>query len=346
MKTFSKNQLETMRQVADLPADTVIEKFLRQASQEQAKALMSWLVSSENSVDISIAEEYTDFFKDYFLQNTSSSEPVWVNPEKIKEACHFFQKHSDVILWLLGVLSLPYCYAGANGVKVLYLSQRIQQNTLKRLNETALFVLNVMRYENFENGRTNFICLKIRLLHAAIRFFTQKHSVWDSQKYGVPVCQEDMAGTNLAFSYIVIRGIRKLGYNPTLNESENFLHLWKLIGFWLGVDETLLPDTLQEAYWLDKQIAERQFASSHEGIMLTKSLLEAFSQSDGQTPDLSQTALSQMHLLLGEKISGFLQLPAVSKGLDVQGFVQNIAFKELLITNKLRLEKRILETKF
>ncbi|MFN3316323.1 MAG: oxygenase MpaB family protein, partial [Raineya sp.] len=219
----------------------------------------------------------------------------------------FFSKYENIILYLLGVLSLPYCYAARKGVQVLFLSKRLQNDTFARLKETALFVLKANSYDLENESSWKNEILKIRLLHALLRIFTRRSGKWQAE-WGEPINQEDMAGTNLSFSYIVLRGMRKLGFAYTQKEAEDFLHLWNVVGNLLGVQEGLLPNTMQEAFWLDKQISEKEFEPSKEGQMLCKSLIEVFSQ---QSPSafIADFALAQMRFLLGDAVADILNIP-------------------------------------
>ncbi|NJO02593.1 MAG: DUF2236 domain-containing protein [Bacteroidia bacterium] len=123
----------------------------------------------------------------------------------MKRGLHFFQKYAPHLLAMLGYLSLPYCYAAANGAQVLQLSQRIRQDTKKRLLETSQFVLDVMEPGAFgPEGLGLVSALKVRLIHAAIRFHVLRSPKWD-MAWGLPVNQEDMGGTNGAFSWISVR---------------------------------------------------------------------------------------------------------------------------------------------
>jgi hypothetical protein len=90
----------------------------------------------------------------------------------------------------------------------------------KRLEETGNFVFGVLNPKQWKSSEAGIPIamlriLKVRLMHASIRFFTLYHQTWDTKALGLPVNQEDMAGTNLAFSYIVIVGMRKNNlYSP------------------------------------------------------------------------------------------------------------------------------------
>ena len=89
--------------------------------------------------------------------------------------------------------------------------------------------------------------LQVRVLHAKVRRsllqsknidrYGQSTPRWDSKANGVPINQEDMAATLLAFSSNVLLGIEIMAGQP-LPESEqrDYLALWRYIGWLLGVD--------------------------------------------------------------------------------------------------------------
>lgn len=303
IKNFSKDFLEQQRSLCDPWADAYASEIISISDHTTLTSLLKWL----NGTHTKHPHEFQAMLQKYFSEKDL---PAWADRKRMERASVFFGKHENIILYLLGVLSLPYCYAARKGVQVLFLSKRLQQDTLQRLQETAFFVLKANTY-NFANEsywKNNI--LKIRLLHALLRVFTRKSSKWQAE-WGEPINQEDMAGTNLSFSYIVLRGMRKLGFAYTKQEAENFLHLWNVIGDLLGVQEYLLPNTMQEAFWLDKQISEKEFEPSKEGQMLCKSLIEVF---EHQSPStfLSDFAIAQMRFLLGEEISKMLNIPPKS----------------------------------
>lgn len=82
--------------------------------------------------------------------------------------------------------------------------------------------------------------LHVRVLHAKVRFSLLNRKgrrAWNTARYGVPINQEDMAGTLLAFSQHVLDGIDILSGVP-LPEQErlDYLALWRYIGWLLGVE--------------------------------------------------------------------------------------------------------------
>ena len=207
-----------------------------------------------------------------FLTNTRPL-PQWFDAERILKGQKFYKKFAMPIMTLLGGLSLPYCYAASPGNKALYLSDKMRKSPGKRLVDTADFIITVSTALNIsENSEAQISINKLRLIHAVARYYILNSSKW-SIEWGIPINQEDMAGTNLAFSYIIVKGLQKSGYMITEREKENFLALWRYIGYQLYIQDELLPSTLKEAELLEQAIIKRHFQESEEGFTLAKELI-------------------------------------------------------------------------
>jgi hypothetical protein len=216
-RTFPDELLDRYRLLGDPPADGVITSVADQSGREGVGLLMRWL---GNTADLDGKDQHQAVQE---FMNTHAHLPDWADHRQMALAMSFFQKNKVAVGLTLGCYSLPYCYAGADGARVLWFSQRIHNDTRKRLEETGEWVFGVMKKRDWENGKALLKTLKIRLLHASIRWFTLHGGQWD-MAWGYPVNQEDMAATNLAFSYIVIRGLRKAGIAMSETEEEAYLH--------------------------------------------------------------------------------------------------------------------------
>lgn len=94
------------------------------------------------------------------------------------------------------------------------------------------------------------MALRVRALHAKVRrsILASSKNKWDVNKYGIPINQEDMAGTLLGFSVNVLWGIEFVaGVELSKQEREDYLALWRYIGWLLGVgtEEEEKEDTYQ-----------------------------------------------------------------------------------------------------
>jgi hypothetical protein len=226
-------------------------------------------------------------------------------------ALKFYQQKSTYILQLLGLLSLPYCYAAADGAMVLYQTERMYKDVAKRLEETAMFVASMMDPNGFgDYGDAKVQLFKVRVMHAAARFYLQK-SNWD-YNLGFPVNQEDMAGTNLSFSLIVIRGLRKMGFTISHQEQMDYIGYWSWVGSVLGLPDDLLPKDGKKAFDLEKAISDRHFKSSLAGRALTQSLLQCFYRLNDERQIKNLEIAGFMRFLLGNQVADILALPKAS----------------------------------
>jgi hypothetical protein len=288
------------RQLGDDPADKFIQSIF--AEPETKKELYGHLQSLRLNSDI---EHFLSLYPEVSFIRSAAQLPDWADPKLMKQGASFFAAHAQSIMNLLGLLSLPYCYTAANGAFVLALSGRMDTDTGKRLYETGEFVWDVMAPDAFEvRGKGFASILKIRMMHAAARYYTSKSESWEAG-FGVPVNQEDMAGTNLSFSILVVRGLRKFGYVIPYSEQQAFLHLWNVIGHLLGVDQRLLPEDGKQALNIEKSIKKSQFRPSAHGQALTEKLIRYFIK---VTPNVSsKTEVSQlMRYLLEDDVADML----------------------------------------
>lgn len=265
------------------------------------------------------------FLKTYF------NDYQWViasDKQLIRQATSFFEAYSEPILTMLGCYALPYCYAAANGAQVLFFSERLRHNTTQRLLETAQFLQQVTNPLAWKSPYTVAATVaKIRLIHAFARRHTGMHQEW-KKEWGVPVNQEDMAGTNLAFSLIVLRGLRRIGIEVNTKEAQAYLYLWNRVAIGLGIEQELISSNLREAYQLDQCISRRNFRPSEAGQALSKSLMDSLEQ---QLPDnqIKKQLPQYMRFLLGNEIADLLDLPKVKTTSLMQWLVLGNSLKSI-----------------
>ncbi|WP_158795500.1 oxygenase MpaB family protein [Pedobacter sp. L105] len=302
---YSNEFLTAKRQLADAPADLLIQAVFADTDTQQKTIFRDVLSQTRYNTDLrNLVAVYP---QSAFISKANES-PQWANRLLMEIGSAFFAKHAENIMTLLGLLSLPYCYTASNGAMVLYLSDRMRNETAKRLTDTATFVWDVMAPNAFAaNGKGFASILKIRLTHAAARFYTLKSGHWQDG-WGLPINQEDMAGTNLSFSLIVIRGLRKLGFAVSETEQKGFLHLWNVIGYLLGLDQDLIPEDSKQAQLLEKAISKRQFKVSPHGAELTQLLVQYITSANASKAAAGEIT-GLMRYLLGKDVADMLRVP-------------------------------------
>lgn len=144
--------------------------------------------------------------------------------------------------------------------------------------ETSQMVINVMSPGGFDpNGRGIVTVKKVRLMHAAIRYYLKNPNAhmgeWNLSELGEPINQEEMAGTLMAFGPLVINGLDRLGIKTTEEEKEAYLHCWKIVGHYIGLEESFFPDNHESGWQLGVAIIKRNYSESEEAKVLAKSII-------------------------------------------------------------------------
>lgn len=289
--------LNESRHVGDQMADRLVGDCMLNHNQSDLYAALR-LSEAEISASKNISP-IVDFLK------TGRKKPTWFDEHKLLAGQEVFQLYAAEIMALLGAMALPYCYAASPGNKALYLSDKMRQSPGKRLLDTAHFIIQVSTPGSLATDQQGHINInKTRLIHALARYYVQKGS-WD-MAWGLPINQEDMAGTNLAFSILILLGLQQTGFVLSDKQKDDFIFLWRYIGYQLHIDEHLLPSSVREAYQLAQLIKKRNFKKSLEGVELTKELLSYYRTM--APPDKANFVDAQVRYFLGSEVAGYVGL--------------------------------------
>jgi len=299
LKLYNIDHLNDLRKQMDPPADQAVLDLMQHP--EIISQINQW-----DSIPIKLPSHYPEslksLFKDYNILPTYQEQNI------LNGGQAFFNERGDIYLAMLGFYSLPYCYAFADGAEVLVRSKRIMEESGKRLGETAKFLLEIFKPGAFVRFNEAFlVCAKIRLIHAFSRYFINHYAKDWKEEYGKPINQEDLLGTNLAFSLLVLRGMRKIGQSISISETELILAYWKYLGKLMGIQESFWPETAKEAFELEKLIRKRQMKNSLAGEKLIQSLLNYYEENQREE-FLKGKSESLVAFMIGKEASNALKI--------------------------------------
>ena len=294
--------LDRLRMVGDPTVDGLVDDLARSGQVRAVSRVLRSLVDNDQPVPAELPDAM-----ERWLEETRAV-PDWVDLDRLERGCSLVVDHGPQVCLALSTASLVYCYAAHPGVKVLTFSHRLDQDTFRRAGETAQFLLAVTAPGSLgDGGRGIRKVQKVRLLHGSIRHLILHSGRWDTAADGVPICQEDLAGTLLSFSSIVVESLRKLGVRIPDAEAEDYYYRWRVIGAMLGIDPAAIPPDLHAAAELDAAVARRNHRHSEEGVAMTRALFEMHSNSlpagfDGVAPAITR-------FLLGDSICDCVGVP-------------------------------------
>lgn len=210
------------------------------------------------------------------LMEQVTHKPLWVDLDKVNLGGATYMRAGFLGSMALLCYSLPYGYLSPAANKPLVFSGRLVQRAYRRLMETSRFVLEVCKPGGLEIRAPGFmICVRVRLMHAQVRRLLLKSGRWETQKWGVPINQADLLGTNLLFSIIVLRALRKCGLTFSKEESEAVMHFWKYNGYLSGMEPEILASTESEGWRILDLIMDSREAADDDSRTLARSLMNA-----------------------------------------------------------------------
>jgi hypothetical protein len=202
--------------------------------------------------------------------------PMWVDWDTVDRGGEVLLRAGPLGGLVLALKSLVLGYTSPAGNKPLVLSGRLEEQSSRRILETARFVHATLTPRAMHpRGEGWQITLKVRLIHAHVRRMIGKSGRWEGDAWGAPINQHDQAATLLLFSTILLEGLRQLGMRIPPAEAEAYVQLWRWSGWVMGVDPELLPATEAEGVRLREVITATMGEPDDDSRRLARALLES-----------------------------------------------------------------------
>ncbi|MEP5051379.1 MAG: oxygenase MpaB family protein [Alloalcanivorax venustensis] len=267
-------QMASIRQAmlaGDPLADAVVAMYHRLPAGEGRKRVDQALEHGIDSVEDAPAELTALFHQ-------VDHEPIWLDREQLRLACEVSHRVGLAGELVLRNLSLMGGYLAAAAAKPLAFTGELDRMANRRLVETGKFWIDVTTPGGLERDRDGFkSAVRVRLMHAQVRAMLLKSDKWDPA-WGHPLNQWDSMATILEFSVIFLSGLRSLGFLFSKREREAVVHLWRYVGYLMGVDERLLPaceaDAMRALYQVIATIGESDEDSRRLGEALARASLQ------------------------------------------------------------------------
>jgi hypothetical protein len=260
--------LDAARMRGDALADATVATVFKAGDTAAVARLLGTLMRGDQK-----AEEMPPPVPEYLRQTADVIERA---PETVAAGEKIFAEHGPEVMMLLCCYSLPSSYAAKKGVQVLHRTAYLAKRPNRRLFETAQFIVDVLSPGGLgPRGKGVRTAQKVRLMHAAIRHLIQTDptAAWDVKELGVPINQEDLLGTLMTFTWLILDGLARLGVRLTAQEQQAYLDTWLAVGRLMGIEPALLPKTIADARATTESIERRQVAESPEGREMTAALL-------------------------------------------------------------------------
>jgi len=293
----------------DLTADRVITEVFEKMGFPQAHALITEALNNGIQSLKNPPESLVQLFAE------AEHVPTWLDRDLLKTGSEYCRRAGTFALVVLRNYCLMGGYESSAINKPLIYTQALKKGAAKRMAETVEFWVHVTGENAMERNAIGFkSAIQVRLMHAYARAAIQKTPGWDNNTWGLPVNQGDMVATNLGFSLVFMEGLKRLGMPPTEKEITGVLHLWKYIGYLLGIPPAYLPDTEKEAIislykWTMTQSPADEDTRALAHALMLEPMTASFPKYVWQKKLLIKLHLAYNYYFLGERACNTMALP-------------------------------------
>lgn len=184
--------------------------------------------------------------------------------------------------WKFGTLqsgtlyqSLIYGYQARGFVRPLVATGQLADHTYDRVLSTGRWVALATAPGQMAPGNPGWShTLRIRLIHAMVRHHLVTEGDWNVTEWGVPINQTYSALTiGGGFLALPMMVAGDLGIQYSAAEREAIAHLWRWIGWVIGVEDALLPKSFAAAQQLFEIGAQFELEPDESSKTLTRALL-------------------------------------------------------------------------
>jgi len=201
--------------------------------------------------------------------------PPWLDWRRVRRGAHVLQSTGLHGLMVLRDVGLMAGYQASAINQTLVQTGALSHGVHKRVAETAAWWLDCTADGGLVPGALGHRqTLRVRLMHALVRQRLVNAPQWDAAWLGVPINQVDMQATYLAFSVAQLLGLRMTGMLVGKADADAVMHLWRYIGWLMGVEEGLLCDDEAQGRVLLYRNLLTQAPPDHTSAQLARALMD------------------------------------------------------------------------
>ncbi|WP_280367324.1 oxygenase MpaB family protein [Nocardia wallacei] len=227
--------------VGDEPMDRVVD-WMYAEGMERTRPLFEQALREGIAAVPRAPEPLREFFLRY--------EPVpdWVDWDQIRRAERVFRMGGTDGLYVARDVSLLGGYLASGFNKTLIRTGALEKGPAKRFAETLQWALDVTSDDGMRPLGIGYrSTLHVRLIHGFVRRHVAALPDWDTDEWGVPINQTDMAATLVGALIAPFIGAMPMGIVPVRADLEAGAHLARYVGWLIGVQDEWLPDGFRDA---------------------------------------------------------------------------------------------------
>ena len=245
---------------------------------------------------------------------TLETPPDWVDLEFYNVGVRLFHRNSKLLLagMLGGVLVEGF---STNIAKSFFITGRLRDQGVRRLQQNNRQMIELF----FPGGMMRQgdgwkLSVRVRLVHAQVRRLLSQSGDWNHDEWGVPLSAAHVGFAITAFSARLLKHMKSLGARYSEEEARSFMQIWRYSGHLMGIPDSILFTTEEDALELFRIGLLCEPEPSIESIVLANSLVNSAPLVAGITSSDERRSLSGYvyhvsRALIGKELADQLNYP-------------------------------------
>ena len=294
--------------IGDPEADAVIEALSALGPGKMHRLTRAGIEGEDEGLLDDAPPLVRDFFQGL------GSPPAWVDFSAFTPGIRMFHRNSKLILgaFVGGVLIEGF---STNISKSFHITGRVRHIGTRRLQQNNRQMIEVFMPGGLKRQGDGWkLSVRVRLVHAQVRWLLAHSEDWDARAWGVPISAAHVGYAITAFSARLLKHMRRLGATYDREERDSFMEVWRYTGFLMGIPETILFRDRKEALQLFEIGGLCEPSPSTESAVMAHSLVNSAPVVGGITDPASRQKLAKYvysisRALIGPRLADALDYP-------------------------------------
>ncbi len=240
--------------------------------------------------------------------------PTWFDAAGTRAGCRAFHGNSEMFV---GAFVGAVLIEGFSTLisRSFAITGRLTDQGVRRLKQNNRHLSEIFLPGGLERHGEGFaLSVRIRLVHARLRFMLARSAEWEASAWGTPLSAAHLGFATAAFSGLLLDRARRLGVQLTAAERESFMLVWRYSGHLMGVPPALQCATETEALQLHRIGALCEPPPDIDSIQLANGLINSAPRVAGITDPVARRRLVRKiyavsRALIGDQLADQLRYP-------------------------------------
>ena len=297
--------------IGDVELDPVMEELATIPIQKMNEFIAAGIEDKKE-----VLKEAPEALREFF--DKIEETPAWVDRKAFEPGVRAFHGNTAPILaaFVAGTLIEGFSTLIS---KPFFMTGRVIDMGVKRLRQNNRHQAEIFHPGGLMKGNDGWkLSIRIRFVHAQVRRLLLDQGEWNKNFWGMPISAANLGYAIACFSSRTLIHSTALGARFTPEQRSSFCAVWRYSGYLMGIPETILYETEQDALKTFELGLACEPRDTEESIIMSNTLINSAPRVAGITDIKEGKALANniiypiSRALVGAEMADRLQFPACS----------------------------------